>query len=73
MILCTKPETITAFGDRLEAFCKKHYAKANGSPKLKKRDLKAESKKGQQTDLALKKSQSSENALRPKRSSSRNQ
>lgn len=25
MILCTKPETITEFGNRLQAFCTKHY------------------------------------------------
>ena len=25
MILCTKPETITDFGNRLQDFCTKHY------------------------------------------------
>lgn len=28
MILCTKPETITEFGDRLQAFCAAHYKEA---------------------------------------------
>ena len=27
MIICTKPETINAFGDRLEEFCQIHIAK----------------------------------------------
>ena len=31
MILCTKPETINEFGDRLQAFCTEHYTgRVNG-------------------------------------------
>ena len=34
MILCTKPETITEFGDRLQTFCNEHYKPAGEAMQL---------------------------------------